>query len=58
MDKVPDSPPKGGSSSGGSSGGSGGGTSPTPVPEPATMLVLGGGLASLAAARKIGKPKK
>lgn len=42
----------------GHGGGSSGGTSPTPVPEPATMLILGGGLASLGVARKFGRPKK
>ena len=57
MNQPPQTPPAGGSSSGGSGGGSGG-SNPTPVPEPASMLVLAGGLASLAMSRKFGRPKR
>lgn len=53
MNQPPQTPPAGGSSSGGS-----GGSNPTPVPEPASMLVLAGGLASLAVSRKFGRPKR
>lgn len=39
-------------------GGGGGGTSPTSVPEPASMLVLGSALGALGIARKFGRAKK
>lgn len=55
MSTPPSTPPKGPITS---TGGSSGGTTPTPIPEPATMLVLGGGLASLTIARKFGRPKR
>lgn len=50
--KDPGKPKPGSSSSGGSSGG------PAQVPEPASMLVLAGGLGALGLARKAGRPKR